>query len=472
MKRLLILLGLIVLAAGGIYWWQGRSNGGGTNYRTASVERGTIIASISASGVVQAEEVVDVGAQVAGRILRFGPDPRDSSRAIDYNSQVEDGTVLAIIDDALYSSDVKQAQATVKQAEGQLAQAQAMVESSVANQARSVADLEQLKSKVFQFEREWARVQRLRSNVGAVSDTEYDLAKANFEIARATLAVGEASIDQTKAAVKDARANVLRTEGVLNGAKAALEKAETNLSYCTIKSPVRGVIIDRRVNVGQTVVSSLNAPSLFLIAKDLKKLQIWASVNEADIGQVRIGQPVRFTVDARPGEDFKGTVAQIRLNANMTQNVVTYTVVISTDNSDGRLLPYQTANAVFEVDRRMDVLMVPNAALRWQPRREQVAPEYQDAMAKLRRRGPDRGTGPEVKQGVVWTQTSDGFVRPISVKTGLNDGSQTEIITDEITEGEEVVIGITQPRSGTDETNPFVPKPLGSGSGGGRRPQQ
>src|SRR5205823_11154354 len=151
--------------------------------------------------------------------------------------------------------------------------------------------------------------------------------------------------------------------------KAALKNAEINLAYCTITSPVKGVIVDRRVNIGQTVVSSLNAPSLFLIAKDLKRLQVWASVNEADIGNIRSGQQVTFTVDAYPGRTFKGTVApdQPRLNASMTQNVVTYTVVVTTRNDDGKLKPYLTANVNFEVSKHENVLLVPNAALRWKP---------------------------------------------------------------------------------------------------------
>src|SRR5262249_27485840 len=143
------------------------------------------------------------------------------------------------------------------------------------------------------------------------------------------------------------------------------------------------------VNVGQTVVSSLNAPSLFLIAKDLKRLQIWASVNEADIGNIHSGQPVTFTVDAHPGRVFQGVVApdQPRLNASMTQNVITYTVVVNTDTSDGKLVPYLTASLRFEVSKRSQALLVPNAALRWKPNPQQVAPEARDDYVRSQRRG-------------------------------------------------------------------------------------
>src|SRR4029450_5132323 len=144
-------------------------------------------------------------------------------------------------------------------------------------------------------------------------------------------------------------------------AEAVWDRPHKSLGYCTITAPVKGVIIDRRVNIGQTVVASLNAPSLFLIAKDLKRMQVWVSVNEADIGSIKAGQPVRFTGDAYPNRAFHGEVNKVRLNAAMTQNVVTYTVEVTTDNSSGRLLPYLTANVQFEINRRRKVLVAPNA---------------------------------------------------------------------------------------------------------------
>src|SRR5207244_4435372 len=157
-------------------------------------------------------------------------------------------------------------------------------------------------------------------------------------------------------------------------AEGSVTRAERNLNYTTINSPVRGVVIDRRVNIGQTVVASLNAQSLFLIATDMRRMQVWVAVNEADVGSIHPGEPVSFIVDAFPGETFRGQVNKVRLNAAMTQNVVTYTVEVMTDNASGRLLPYLTANVKFEVDRHDDVLMVPNPALRWAPKAEQDAP--------------------------------------------------------------------------------------------------
>ncbi|MCL4501688.1 MAG: efflux RND transporter periplasmic adaptor subunit, partial [Deltaproteobacteria bacterium] len=181
-------------------------------------------------------------------------------------------------------------------------------------------------------------------------------------------------------------------------AKATLQRAQQNLSYCTIVSPVKGVIVDRRVNIGQTVVASLNAPSLFLIAKDLTRIQVWVSVNEADIGLIHTGQPANFTVDAFPGQVFEGQVGKIRLNATMTQNVVTYTVEVTTDNSDGKLLPYLTANVKFVVGESKNVLTVPNAALRWEPKPDQLVKEGREQPKKAKKAEPEGTEKPVAKQ--------------------------------------------------------------------------
>ena len=173
-----------------------------------------------------------------------------------------------------------------------------------------------------------------------------------------------------------AKANVGVDEAAIKQAEATLRQSQVNLGYCKIKSPVKGTIVDRRVNVGQTVVSSLSASSLFLLAKDLSKIQVWASVNEADIGRIQPGVKVHFTVDAYPNDTFLGEVLQVRLNATMTQNVVTYTVVVTTENKDMKLLPYMTASLQFEIERHENVLMVPNAALRWKPAAQADRPRH------------------------------------------------------------------------------------------------
>ncbi len=239
-------------------------------------------------------------------------------------------------------------------------------------------------------------------------------------------------------------------------AQADLEEATVNLGYTTIRSPVKGIVLDRRINIGQTVVASLNAPSLFLIAKDLSRLEIWSSVNETDIGSIHGGQRVRFTVGTLPQEEFEGNVSKIRLNASMAQNVVTYTVVISVDNSSGRLLPYLTTRLQFEVETREHVLLVPSAAFRWQPRVQNVVPDERETYAlALRLRAAvkgeyhERSSSKDVDAGVLWVRQGD-LVKPVHVKVGLSDGIATEVSGGGLTEGAEIVVGANRADSDPD----------------------
>ena len=261
-----------------------------------------------------------------------------------------------------------------------------------------------------------------------------------------------------------------QTKAAVAQAKATLATAKINLAYCIIKSPVKGVIIDRRVNIGQTVVSSLSAPSLFLLANDLKHIQVWVSLNEADIGSIFPGQPVTFTVDAYPDRVFQGQVGKIRLNATMTQNVVTYTVEVNTENDDGKLLPYLTANVRFKTGHRENVLLVPNAALRWTPRPSQIARETRQklhalAEAPKRDRSGGPGTGVPQTHGTLWVEEGK-FVRPIHVNIGLTDGAFTEVAGKDLTEGLRVVVdeGANQAAVGpSTERSPLMPQPFGRG---------
>jgi HlyD family secretion protein len=466
------------LLAGAFVWHSSDSKAADVSLRLTPVKRGDLVSTISATGTVEPEEVVDVGAQVAGQIRSFGKDRR--GKTIDYGSAVEVGTVLARIDPSLYEADLEQAKAQLVQAK--------------ANVQKAEADLGQLHAKLAQAEADWKRAQELGPS-DALAQSAYDAYKADYESAKANIAVGEATVAQAKGAE-------LQAEGVV-------ARAQRNLGYCTIISPVRGVIIDRRVNIGQTVVASLNAPSLFLIAKDLRRMQVWVPVNEADIANIHPGQPVTFTVDARPGETFTGKVEKIRLNAAMTQNVVTYTVEVATNNSNGKLLPYLTANVSFQVERHPDVLMVPNAALRWTPTPDEISPSYREtngagsngaATSGSSRRQGQRSSGaqgiatasPQPHAfGTLWVKTGDG-VRPIPVRTGLTDGIMTEVRSPQLREGLEVVSGIQMPQMASDSeagTNPFIPQfrrnrqqgqgeaggqggPGGSGAPGGRQGQR
>jgi HlyD family secretion protein len=468
-RNLLIVAGVIILLGGGAMWLKARGDKDPFPFRTAPVTRGDVVATITATGTVEPEESIDIGAQVQGRIIGFGKDK--NGKPVDNNSEVEEGMVLALIDPSVYQSQVDQGDAQFKLAN--------------AGVERAKADLEQFQAKLQQAQRDWDRAQKLGPS-DALSQVDYDAYQSAYETAKANVAVGTASIDQARASVSQATAQ--------------LKQAKQNLSYCTIVSPVKGVVITRRVNIGQTVVSSLSSPSLFLIAKDLTRLQIWTAVNEADIGQIHAGQDVMFTVDAYGGRRFHGNVSKVRMDAQMTQNVVTYTVEITVDNSDRSLVPYLTANVQFEVSRHNDVLTVPNAALRWAPQLEQISPAARDqAQAMMsevsassdssgaggrRQRSTTRPTtlassrpfrdrsAQQSRKGVIWVQ--DGtFVKPIPVTAGSTDGKVTEVSGADLSENQQVVIGDQTPATASSGTqtggsNPFIPQ-FRRGGGGGRR---
>ncbi len=488
MKILGFILSLAILAVG-FTWnsWRGSASRE-EEWQAEPLARGDLTATVSATGTLEPEDVIDVGAKVAGEIQQFGIDPY-TKKSIDYGSHVEPGSMLALIDDSLYKARADQSRARVKSAESKVDQAKAKVDSAKAkveqakaNVKRAEADLLQTQAKYAQADRDWERARRLGPR-GTISQLDYDTAQAVYETNKALVGVAEASILQAKAAVVDADAAVVDAiafvgdmEAAVSDSKAMLRQDEINLSYCTIRSPVKGVIIDRRVTLGQTVQSSFNTPSLFLLARDLKRMKVWASVNEADIGQVHVGQPVTFTVDAYPGETFNGEVSLIRYNATMTQNVVTYTVEIVTDNSSGKLLPveqgklprggadappgkllpYLTAHLKVEVGRKENVLLIPNAALRWQPAPQQVAPSARADYFRPRKRGEKDGAD----QGMVWVP-DNGYVRPVRIKVGLTDGTSTEMIQGELEEGTDVVTNDARPAAGAPAgdgtTNPFAP---------------
>ncbi len=378
-------------------------------YNTERAVRGVVSESVSATGTLEPVELVDIGAQVSGKILFFGKDLEGET--IDYCSVVTNGMLLAKIDDVTYLADLDVAKAQLRRAEASVAVAMAQ-----ARQAAVSRD---------QASREWERAQKI--GVGsALSQTAYEQYRSTFENAEAALTVSEAQVKQSEAAVIEA--------------KASLEKAERNLSYCDIVSSVDGVVIDRRVNVGQTVVSSMSASSLFLVARDLSKMQVWVAVNEADIGTIKEGTPVSFTVDTFPGRSFTGVVRRIRLNATMTSNVVTYIVEVDTDNGDRTLVPYLTANVLFETAREDGGLVVPAKALRFAPAGEANGG---DAVYVLNR--------------------ASGALRRVDVKVLLSNGLDAAVTGDGLREGDEVVTSVIMSAAGKSaaapegSSNPFMP---------------
>jgi HlyD family secretion protein len=309
MKNLLVVLTTLTLVHGYSEWCAYSADDAESGARTATVNNRSTGKKITAPGTVEPEELVIIEAQVTGTIASLGPDPRGAGKSIDFGSPVERGTVLAQIDNALYSIQVEQERASCAHAVAELAQAKINLE-----QARAVWQIAQEKHKGT-----------------AVSNSDYD--SADFKQKAATVSVAAA-------------------EAVLAQKKAALKRAETELGYTTIQSPIKGVIIDRRVYVGQMIAPVAKQSGLFLVA-NLEKLQVWASVNEADIAQIRQRQQVRFTVNAYPGKVFEGEVEQVRLNATRTQNGVTYTVVVAVSGAREGLLPYMTANVEFQMGNQL-----------------------------------------------------------------------------------------------------------------------
>ena len=417
-----VILSLLLLTAigAGFFWWRAHDRPA-LSFTTATVKLGNVTATIGATGTIEPLETVDVGAQVAGRVSAFGKD--QDGKTLDYGSIVREGSLLAKIDDSVYAADLSVAKA------GQLSAA---------------ANLEQMNAKLDQSAADWKRAQELFASK-LISQVDYDTAKANYEVAKSNVSVAKSGIAQ---------------------AQADLEKTQRNLDFCTINSPVSGVIIDRRVNIGQTVVASLNAPSLFLIARDLTKMQIWASVNEADVGRMKPGTPVAFTVDAFPGREFQGAVGKVRLNATMTQNVVLYTVEINIDNPDNLLLPYLTANVRFVLSQETNVLLVPNPALRWTPSSlAQIAPDARPntlndpppADPPGARQSPRQESGHKSWRRTLWLKEGE-FVRPIEVTASTSDGANTAVSAEGLSEGQEVVTGEIATSAQSDAKNPFLPK--------------
>ena len=437
-KALMTLVVLGVLGAAGWMIYSFYSTDEEMVFRTEKVARGDLMSVINSSGTVEPEELVNVGAQVSGKIMNFGTD--GEGKPVDYGSKVAKGMVLAQIDDVLYEAALREAKAQKLQAEVSILSAE--------------ASMKQANAQLLLAERNFKRAKDLWPR-GAMSRSDYDSSEAEYLVRKANIAVVDAEREQAKAK--------------LAIAEASLVKAQRNLDYCVINSPVDGVIIDRRVSVGQTLVSNMSASSIFLIAKDLKKMQVWVSVNEADIGSIKVGMPVVFTVDAFPGMEFKGSVHKVRLNATMSQNVVTYVVEVSTDNSDGKLLPYLTANVKFIREKSENALHVSNAALRFMPEESMIAPEGLELWRSFKDGGNER---------LLWLPAANGKVRPVAVKLGINNGVSTGITSAELKEGDEVVSAVqvltadeaaSRNKSGASRS-PFLPEPPKRRSNNPNRP--
>ena len=372
MRRLLWLLILLGLAGAGTaayVYYNDRPTP--LHYVTARVERGQIAATVNATGTVNAVVTVQVGSQITGRIQQL---------FADFNTAVREGQIIAQIDPALFEARVSQvraalsnARAAVRVAEATVENTRATVETAQANTKSAQANIERARVALVDAQRTLERRQGLAQR-SLTPQSELDTAQTAYDSAVAQLKATEAQYEAMQGQLKSTRAQLRLTEAQhaaavaqVEQAQAALQVAELDLSHATIRSPVNGIVIARNVDVGQTVAASLQAPTLFLIAQDLTRMQVNTNVSEADIGKIREGQTATFTVDAYADSTFTGTVAQVR-NAPITvQNVVTYDAVVEVANPQAQLRPGMTANVSFIIAKRDEVLKVPSAALRFQP---------------------------------------------------------------------------------------------------------
>ena len=374
-----------------------------TQYLTSPVQRGEIRDAVDATGTVNAVVTVLVGSQVSGTIATL---------KADFNSRVHRGEVIAVIDPSLL-------QATLLQATADLANAKANVTGAEANVKKANAALVQAKA---DFDRTAALA---KTNAG--TQQELDLARANYETAKA-------SVDAADAGVTQAKAQVAQKD-------AAVAVARTNLDHTVIRSPIDGIVVARNVDVGQTVAASLQAPTIFTIAQDLTKMQVYAKVDESDVGRIKLGHPVSFKVDAFPKDRFDGRVSQVRMNPTTVQNVVTYDAIIDFQNPDLKLFPGMTAYVTIPVATAENVVKLPNAALRFNP---PLSPEQVRALyakygideARLAE-SSDVGVGSgqasaarrpaRTQSAVVWKTRADGTIEPVQVSLGITDHAYTEV---------------------------------------------
>ncbi len=372
MKRIIGLSLVVLVVAVGVWgYFYVQSRGQGQGYRLARVERGPLTAAVSATGNLNAVITVQVGSQVSGQVKDL---------FVDFNSPVKKGKLIARIDPEVFEAKVNQAKADVDSAVATVANQQAQVERARADVENARANLAQAKAQtakaqvaVVDTKRDLDRKTELfKRELIAKSDIDssqaaYDSAVATVDASKANEQSLAAAIGSAEAQLRVTQAQLLSQQAQVKQKQAALHQAQVDLDHTRITAPVDGIVVSRQVDVGQTVAASLQAPVLFIIAQDLTRMQVETSVDEADIGRVRLDNPATFTVDAFPNETFRGQVMQIRKAAQVVQNVVTYTVVVAVPNPDGKLLPGMTANVKLVVAEKPNVLKVSNAALRFRP---------------------------------------------------------------------------------------------------------
>lgn len=431
LRRLIVGLTLAVVAGIGIRM-SGVSLGmpqddyAGATYLTAPVERGDVSTTLSATGSLRALVTVQVGSQLSGQIAEL---------SVDFNSDVTEGQALARLDPSTFESEVRAARAALEVARAEVLKQRAELRTAASEQASArhslkvaEARVESAQAKLTEAERDLER-KRTLAKTQVLAEAHVDQATTAQKSAAADLHAAQAQVEVAREAViaADARqsmaeASLLLAQATEEKQAAELEQAQIDLERTVITAPIDGVVIGRNVDRGQTVAASLEAPTLFTLAQDLREMEVHANIDEADIGHIRIGQRARFTVDAYPNRTFAGTVTQIRKAPQFIQNVVTYTVVLSTQNPDLALLPGMTALVTVVVDEAKSVVKVPNAALRFQPQAGTTDTN-------------------DIEGPVVWIRGDRGAPVPRQVALGRSNESATEIVDGSLQVGQEVIVG-------------------------------
>jgi HlyD family secretion protein len=429
-KWIVIIAALVVVGLVLAFAW---NRGAQIQNFTAKIERGEIDDVVEATGTINAVITVQVGSQVSGTIAKLNAD---------FNSRVHKGDVVALIDPSLL--------------QGALLQASADLENSKANLVASKAALEKARATLVQVKADYDRTVQLTRD-GVFTKQQEDIAKANYDSAVATVNGADANVSQAAAQVR------LK--------QAAVEVAQTNLNYTVIRSPIDGTVVARNVDVGQTVAASLQAPTIFTIAQDLTKMQVYAKTDESDVGNIHKGRPVTFKVDAFPKDTFRGVVSQVRMNATTVQNVVTYDTIVDFDNPELKLFPGMTAYVTIPVATSHDAVKLPNTAIRYKPPlpQEEILALYQqygieggekklarDEVAAAERApspdsaGKNPSKTPRQDTAVVWKLHSDNSMEPVQVALGITDHSYTEVasvLKGNLQVGDDVIVRSVVPKS-------------------------
>ena len=407
---------LVILVGAGAWYWFGIKKPDAPQYRTATIEKGRLVASVSATGTLAPVISVQVGSQVSGQLKEV---------LVDFNSQVSKNQLIARIDPESFEYRVRQAQADLDAARAQVATQQA-------NIAAQRAALSQVEVNLADARRDLERKEQL-------SDKKF-LSPAEVDKSRAMV---NSMVEQQKSAVAQvdvARANAGNAAAVVKQREAALSQARVDLERTAIRSPVSGIVIKRSVDKGQTVAASLQAPELFIIAENLADMRVDTAIDESEIGKIIIGQRATFTVDAFPGKTFEGEVRKVRKSAQVISNVVTYLVDVSAPNPEMQLLPGMTANVRIVTDTYEDVLKVPNAAIRFRP------PQSPDDKPEKSRRGDGDKSGrgnarPDPSSSTIYL-LKNAELKAIPVKTGASDGKMVQVTGEGLAEGMDVITGV------------------------------